>query len=84
MSESLSQYFNHYFEIINIREDCIEIKSKFHFWRIIKVNEVFYLHHKHEAHYSYHVQCKNPFYSLSSIRKYIQKHDRYIQNTSVT
>lgn len=68
------------FQIISENEDCIILKSRFHYWRIIKRDNMFFLHHKYKESDNYHIQRKSPYYNLQKIYKYIDGHDRYYEN----
>lgn len=72
------------FTILRQTPELIELKSKYHYWRLIKIpdTEFYNLGHKYEQHYSYHKQViypKNPP-TLHNIYRYIQKHDEYFDS----
>ena len=79
----MNTYLSKYFQIVSIRQDCIEIKSAYHFWRIIERDGVFFLHHKHNQNNPYHAQRSTPFPSLYSIKKYILRHDEYVSEFKI-
>lgn len=64
-------------EIISDNPECIVIKSKYHYWRIIKRDDMYFLHHKYNETDDFHVQKRTPFYNLTTVYKYISSHDRY-------
>ena len=77
----MKNYFSKYFEIVSEKPDSVELKSEFHYWRIIEKDGLYFLNHKYNEDEPYHVQSHMPFASLSSIRKYISSHDNYIAST---
>ena len=77
----MKNYLSKYFEIVSEKPNSVELKSAFHYWRIIEKDGLYFLHHKHNEDEPYHVQSHMPFASLSSIRKYISSHDNYIAST---
>ena len=64
-------------EIISTKTDCTILKSKYHYWRILKRDNMYFLHHKHNENDNFHIQVKKPFYNLTTIHKYISSHDKY-------
>lgn len=69
------------FTIIQNREDMIEFKSIYHYWRISKINEeIMILSHKHEENHNYHKQFSFSYNELSFIIRYIIRHDKYVSN----
>ena len=76
----MKKYLSKYFKIISEKPDSVEIKSVYHYWRIISRDGLYFLHHKHSVDNTYHVQSRIPFTSLRSIRKYIAEHDKYVKN----
>ena len=68
--------YKYSFEIISERQDCIVLKSKYHYWRIIKRDDMYFLHHKRNEADAFHAQSKKPYYSLKAIYKYISSHDK--------
>lgn len=73
-------------KIINISNEgtCIVMQSEYHYWRIIKRDNLFFLHHKHKEEHPYHVQRSKPFNSLRSVYNYIESHDRYVSSKLIT
>ena len=65
------------FRIISTKTDCTILKSKYHYWRILKRDNMYFLHHKHNENDNFHIQVKKPFYNLTAIYKYILSHDKY-------
>ena len=76
----MKKYLSEYFEIVSEKPEAIEIKSKYHYWRIIERDGLYFLHHKYNEYDSYHVQSHEPFQSLYLIRKYISNHDEYVES----
>lgn len=74
----MKEYLSEYFEIISEKPDSVEIKSEYHYWRIIERDGLYFLHHKHNEDDTYHIQSHTPFASLCAIRKYIINHDDYV------
>lgn len=69
------------FTIIQNREDIIEFKSIYHYWRISKINEeIMILSHKYEENHNYHKQFSFSCNDLSFIVRYIIRHDRCMSN----
>ena len=66
-----------FFEIISANPECIILKSKYHYWRIVKRDDMYFLHHKHSNEDNFHVQKRTPFYNLRTIYNYISSHDEY-------
>lgn len=63
------------FTIIQNREDMIEFKSIYHYWRISKINEeIMILSHKYEENHNYHKQFSFSCTDFSSIFRYIIRH----------
>lgn len=79
----MQSYFSKYFQILSIKPDAVEIRSKYHYWRILERDNMYFLHHKHNCNDSYHVQRTEPFMSLCSVRKYISNHDEYFKSMIV-
>lgn len=65
------------FEIISDNSECIILKSQYHYWRIIKRDDMYFLHHKHDNKDNFHVQKRATFYNLRTVYKYISSYDEY-------
>lgn len=69
-----------HFYIIRSIPDCVEVKSKFHYWRIIRYEQdAYFLHHKYNIDDKYHKQINRP-YTLKSIIRIINDHDTFVGN----
>ena len=67
------------FEMISNKPDCIIVKSKYHYWRILKRDNMYFIHHKYKETDNFHVQCKTPFYNKKKVYQYISSHDEYFE-----
>ena len=67
------------FTIIHQTSELIELKSKYHYWRLIRIpgTEFYNLGHKHASNHPYHKQ------SLHNIYRYIQLHDEYVSSNDI-
>lgn len=70
------------FIVLRQTDDLIEIKSRYHYWRITKVAPTghYILSHKYFVDYQYHKQNIKRTYSLTTIIKYIIRHDTYVSS----
>lgn len=66
------------FHIIQNRPDLIEIRSKYHYWRITEYQDGVILSHKYNINDCYHKQglFPDPYAAF----RYIKKHDNYFSN----
>ncbi len=73
---SFSQIIPKYFEIIQDRQDLLEFKSLYHYWKLMQGRDVLILAHKHNLKDKYHKQfvCHSPKKAF----RYIVKHDAYV------
>ncbi len=69
------------FVLIKSIDDCIIFKSKYHYWRILKNQDAYFLHHKYHKNDDFHIQRKSPFYSLTTLYKYVKSHDDYFKKS---
>ena len=72
------------FQIISETDNCIILKSKYHYWRIIKRDNMFFLHHKHKESDQFHIQKKTPYHNLTIVYNYIDSHDKYYENNNIS
>lgn len=75
---SFSQTIPKHFEIIQDRQDLLEFKSIYHYWKLMQGRDVLILAHKHHLKDRYHKQfvC----YSPKRAFRYIVKHDTYVSS----
>ena len=66
------------FTIIQKSEFLIEVKSKYHYWRLTQGNDILILAHKYQSKDEYHKQltCHNPLKAF----KYIENHDKFFES----
>lgn len=74
------------FTIIHQTSELIELKSKYHYWRLIRIpgTELYNLGHKRALNHPYHKQSigsKSP--TLHNIYRYIQLHDEYVASNDI-
>lgn len=72
------------FLIMRQTDDLIELRSKYHYWRmtLIPGADLYLLAHKYHIKDTYHKQalrCGNPT-TLKNIFSYIREHDEYIDS----
>lgn len=73
---SFSQTIPKHFEIIQNRQDLLEFKSVYHYWKLMQGRDILILAHKHHLKDKYHKQfvC----YSPAKAFRYIIQHDKHI------
>lgn len=74
------------FTIIHQTSELIELKSKYHYWRLtcIPGTEFYNLGHKHALNHPYHKQSiGSQLPTLHNIYKYIQLHDEYVASSDI-
>lgn len=74
------------FTILNETSDCIELRSKYHFWRLVRIwdSPFFVLSHKHHKNDTYHKQHLPYPATRHNIFYYIREHDAYVSRTIKT
>lgn len=67
------------FEILRRTDDMIELKSRFHYWRLVRIRDTnqFVLSHKYKITDHYHKQIIHNR-SYNGCFRYIADHDSYI------
>lgn len=66
------------FTIIQSNEFILEVKSKYHYWRLTQGNDILILAHKHHKNDKYHKQFT--CYNTTKAIKYIVNHDKFVES----
>lgn len=67
------------FEILRQTDEMIELKSRYHYWRMVRIRDTrqYILSHKHNKEDTYHQQYIQN-HSFMACYRYIAAHDRYV------